>query len=111
LVGGVVAGVLYYSASRIEYTPRGDALGPDFWPKLAIGLMALLCLLEMVRALAGATGAQGLADLLEGADEEERRSRPILLLGGIALIVAYAVLVPALGFLLGSLPFLTGFMY
>jgi putative tricarboxylic transport membrane protein len=111
LVGGVVAGVLYYSASRIEYTPRGDALGPDFWPKLAIGLMALLCIIEAMRALAGATSGQGLADLLEGADEEEKRSHPFLLLGGIALIVAYAVLVPILGFLLGSLLFMVGFMY
>jgi putative tricarboxylic transport membrane protein len=111
LVGGVVASVLYYSASRIEYTPRGDALGPDFWPKLAIGLMALLCIIEAVRALAGATGGQGLADLLEGADEEEKRSHPFLLVGGIALVVAYAVLVPILGFLLGSLLFMAAFMY
>jgi putative tricarboxylic transport membrane protein len=111
LVGGVVAGVLYYSASRIDYTPRGDSLGPDFWPKLAIGLMALLCIIEMVRALAGATSGQGLADLLEGSDEEEKRSHPILLVGGIALIVAYAVLVPIMGFLLGSLLFMAAFMY
>ncbi len=111
LVGGVVAGVLYYSASRIDYTPRGGSLGPDFWPKLAIGLMALLCIVETIRALAGASSGPGLADLLEGGGEEEKRSHPFLLVGGIALIVAYAVLVPILGFLLGSLLFMAGFMY
>jgi putative tricarboxylic transport membrane protein len=111
IVGIVVAGALYYSASRIEYTPRGDALGPDFWPKLAIGLMALVCVIEIVRAMRGAAEGQGLADLLEGAEEEQRTTHPYLLLGGVGVIIAYAVLLPVFGFLLGSLLFMAAFMY
>ena len=74
LVGVVVAGALYYSASRIEYTPRGDSLGPDFWPKLAIGLMALVCVIEIVRALPARPSGQGVADLLEGRATKRQQS-------------------------------------
>jgi hypothetical protein len=110
-VGLVVAGVLFYSASHIQFTPRDNELGPDFWPKLAIGLMATVCVIEIVRALAGAKAAQGISNLLDEPEPEEQHSYFHLLLGGIALIVGYAVLVPILGFLLGSFLFMAAFMY
>jgi hypothetical protein len=110
LIGLVVAGVLYHAASRIEYVPRGDALGPDFWPKLAIGLMALVCAVETVRALIGAAGAHGIADLFDDETDDEEPRQLHLLTSGIVLIVGYAILVPYLGFLLGSLLFMVAFM-
>ena len=41
------------SRAAIEYTPRARRARPDFWPKVAIGLMAVVCLFEIVRAFAG----------------------------------------------------------
>jgi hypothetical protein len=111
VIGLLVAGALYYSASHIEFTRRGDELGPDFWPKLAIGLMALVCVIEIVRALAGASIVHGISNLLESAEADDEPSYPYLIIGGVVLLVAYAALVPVLGFLLGSLLFLAAFMY
>src|SRR4051794_871325 len=111
VVGLIVAGVLFYSANQIQFTQRGNELGPDFWPKIAIGLMAAVCVIEILRALVGATAAIGIANLLDEPEQDEEPSHLHLLIGGIALLVGYAVLVPILGFLLGSLLFMAAFMY
>jgi hypothetical protein len=110
-VGLIIAGVLFYSANQIQFTQRGNELGPDFWPKAAIGLMAVVCVIEILRAMVGAAGAYGISHALEQSEESEEPSYFHLLIGGIALILGYAILVPILGFLLGSLLFLTAFMY
>jgi putative tricarboxylic transport membrane protein len=113
-IGLVVAGVLYVYAGRIEYTPRPGQLGPDFWPKLAIGLIAVVSLFELIKGLAGSRAqARGIADALDAnaQPEEGGPSFPWLLAGGIALVSAYAVFVPVLGFLLATLLFLAAFMY
>lgn len=113
VAGLLVAAALFYWARQIEYTPRGKELGPDFWPKLAIGMMAVVCIVEIVRALAGAHAARGVAELLDAgeAGEEEQPKYMHLLIGGIAVVVVYAFLVPVLGFLLATLLFMVAFMY
>src|SRR5205085_12116362 len=58
-IGLGVAVLLFISASHIQYTPRPGQIGPDFWPKIAIALMAVVCLIEIVRALVGAADARG----------------------------------------------------
>ena len=113
-LGLLIALGLFLLAGQIQYTPRRGQIGPDFWPKLAIGLMALVCLVEIARALAtpGAERAHGLAELLDQeGDRKEEASHPRLLLGGVALTFAYAVLMPWLGFLLASFLYLVAFMY
>ena len=113
VVGLAVAAVLFYFAQDIQYTPRPGMLGPAFWPKLAIGLMAAVCLFEIARVFAGfKSEAYGVADALEkdGA-EEEARTYPRLLIGGIVLVTVYAVVVDFLGFLLSTFLFLAAFMY
>jgi putative tricarboxylic transport membrane protein len=110
-VGLIIAGVLFYSANQIQFTQRGNELGPDFWPKAAIGLMAMVCVIEILRAMVGAAGAYGISHALEQTEESEEPSYFHLLIGGVALILGYAILVPILGFLLGSLLFMTAFMY
>ena len=112
-VGLAAAAVLFVFARQIEYTPRPGLLGPDFWPKAAIGLMAAVCIVEIVRALIGARGpARGVADILEADDDGEPvKTYPWLLIGGIALVVVYAVVVDTLGFLLSTFLFLAAFMY
>jgi len=113
VVGLLVAAALFYFANHIQYTPRENELGPGFWPKLAIGLMAIVCVVEIVRALAGAGTARGIADLLDEGEtgEQDQRAHRGLLIGGVALVVVYAVLVPILGFLLATLLFMAAFMY
>ncbi len=112
-VGLAVAAALYLLTRNIVYTPRPGMLGPDFWPKAAIGLMAAVCLFEIARRFAGIrTETHGVADELEKVEEDEpARTYPSLLIGGVLLVTAYALLVNVLGFLLSSFLFLAGFMY
>jgi hypothetical protein len=113
VVGLAVAALLFYFARQIEYTPRPHMLGPDFWPKMAIGLLAAVCLFEIARAFAGLKSeTHGVADILEEAEgEEPAPTYPRLLIGGIVLVAVYAVVVDILGFLLSSFLFLSAFMY
>jgi len=113
LVGLAVAAVLYHFAQTIDYTPRPGALGPDFWPKMAIALMAIVCLFEIGRIVLGLRAeTHGVADALEKDDEEEApQTYPWLLAGGIVLVSVYAVVVDYLGFLLSTFFFLAAFMY
>jgi putative tricarboxylic transport membrane protein len=115
-VGLAVAAVLYRYAGQIEYTPRPGLLGPDFWPKAAIGLMTAACLFEIVRVFAGLkSAAHGVAEAIEDtpADgaEAPAKTYPRLLIGGIALVIVYALVVDILGFLLSTFLFLAAFMY
>jgi hypothetical protein len=112
-VGLVVAAVLFFFAQQIEYAPRPGLIGPDFWPKAAIGLMAMSCLFELMRAITGAKlMARGVSDVLENIDgEEQAATYPWLLVGGIVLVIVYAVVVDILGFLLSTFLFLAAFMY
>ncbi len=119
-VGLAAAAVLYYLANNITYTARPGQLGPDFWPRIAIGIMAVPCLYQIVRLLifgSADSGIQGIGEHLEddglGETEAEVQGsrKPHLLLGGIVLTLAYAVLVQKLGFLLASYIFLILFMY
>lgn len=114
IIGLAVAAILYHYAQNIEYTPRPGSLGPAFWPKLAIGLMAVTCLFEIVRGLFGFKNqTQGITETLEQEEENDEPSRtyPVLLAGGIALVLVYAIVIDTLGFLLSTFFFLAIFMY
>lgn len=113
LVGLALAVALYIYAGQIDYTPRAGELGPAVWPRLALVLMGASCAFEIVRGLAGSSvQARGITEILDresGADDE--RKYPLLLIGGIVLILVYALVVPLLGFLLSTFIFLAAFMY
>ncbi len=118
VVGLVVAAILFHYAQQIEYTPRHGSLGPRFWPEMAIGLMAIVCLFEVGRGLLGLNkNVQGIGEVLEQQvdaeeiAEEKMQTYPWLLVGGIALVTVYAVVVDILGFLLSTFLFLACFMY
>ncbi len=114
VVGLVIAITLYIYAGTIAYTPRGHELGPDAWPRLAILLMGASCAFELSRRLI--VGNKDATGLLEAFDREpvEDDKPPVylhMLIGGIVLMAIYAVLVPVLGFILGTFLFLAAFMY
>ncbi|MGE5165739.1 MAG: tripartite tricarboxylate transporter TctB family protein [Sphingobacteriales bacterium] len=113
-VGLVIAVALYTYAGTIAYAPRPGQLGPDMWPRLAILLMGGSCLFELSRRLiAGNKDATGFLEAFdrEPDAEEKQPVYPRLLIGGIVLMAIYAVLVPVLGFILGTFFFLAAFMY
>ncbi len=114
LAGLVIAVALYLYANTIEYTPRPGSLGPQVWPELAILLLGASCLYEIVRRMVvGNRDATGLMEAFERDEDKEEAEvfYPRMLLGGIALMAVYAVLVPYLGFIFGTFLFLVAFMY
>jgi len=114
LVGLAIAAALYIYSGTIEYTARGQSLGPEVWPRLAILLLGASCLFEIVRRLiVGNRDATGFLEAFERDDEptEAEPVYPKMLIGGIVLMAVYAVLVPYLGFIFGTFLFLAAFMY
>ena len=113
-VGLAVAVTLYIYAGTIVYSPRPGQLGPEVWPRLAILLMGACCVFEISRRLiAGNQDATGFLEAFDRALEagDKQPVYPRLLIGGIVLMAIYAVLVPVLGFILGTFLFLAAFMY
>jgi hypothetical protein len=114
IVGLGIAVALYIYAGTIDYTPRGHELGPEVWPRLAILLMGASCLWEITRRLiAGNQDATGFIEAFDREPHEDDKTPvyPRLLIAGIVLMGVYAVLVPVLGFMLGTFLFLAAFMY
>src|SRR5690606_3235858 len=103
LLGLVVAAYLWHLAGTISYPARPGQLGPDFWPRVAIAIIAMVCIYEIGRAcILGTAGrsVQGIAEHFEGEEDEEElgapaegkaRTRIFMLVGGLALTLAYAV--------------------
>lgn len=118
VLGLAAAAALYHVASGISYPARPGQLGPDFWPHVAIGIIAVVCVYQILRLLvmgSADSGVQGIAEHLgdgeADAEAGEGRKRTLLLLGGIVLTVVYAVLVAKVGFLLASYAYMILFMY
>jgi hypothetical protein len=114
VVGLAVAAGLFVYLGHIDYTPRPGHLGPEAWPRAAVVLMAAACLFEIVRiALGGRAAAESAADDLEaaGAAPAGEPRFPLLLAGGIALVLLYAVALPVIGFVLATFLFLAAFIY
>ena len=112
-VGLAVAALLYVFVRQIEYTERPGLLGPDFWPTAAIALMAVVCVFEILRAFAGMKPqARGISDALDDdGSAQPAATYPPLLVGGVVLLAAYALVVEVFGFLLSTFVFLIAFMY
>ena len=107
---------LYWASTLID-APTGGRIGPAVWPKAVIVFMGLLCLYEIVKRLVVRTefSAKGLlsgSEMPAGAEPALAPSRArgtAMLFGGIALIAAYVVAVPWLGFFLATAIFLAAF--
>jgi putative tricarboxylic transport membrane protein len=114
LIGLAIAAALYIDAGTFEYTARPGALGPDAWPRLAILLMGGSCVFELARRVMVANkDATGFLEAFdrEPATEEAQPVYPRLVIGGVALMGLYAVLVPVFGFIVATFFFLAAFMY
>ncbi len=107
-----LAAWFYHLAGAIEYTQRGANLGPDFWPRLALSLMMIICLVQIARLLlAGRVDERpSIGDSLGEEGDDAPRSDALLAAGAI-LTVAYGLLVTVTGFLITTFAFMVLFMY
>ncbi len=126
-----VSALLYWAAMQIDTrgAEGGRRIGPDFWPKVVIVLMALLSAYEIVKRLVVRTDftAQGLVGELEhiapaassapaadppssSSEAPAEREYPGRLFAGIALVAGFALAVDWLGFFLSTAVFLAAFM-
>lgn len=106
-----VAAWFYNVASAIQYAHRGDTLGPDFWPHVALAAMMIICAMQIARLLLFGRAAE--TGFIEGinADEEEAPRSNLLLGLGLVLTIAYGASLTILGFLISTFLFMVLFMY
>jgi putative tricarboxylic transport membrane protein len=118
-----VAGLLYYSASGIDFQAPGGRIGPDFWPKMVLFLMIATCVYEIVKItlFSSEDSVRGVMQTLSDAPPtdfdaepasppDEERTFPLRLALGIGATVLYAAIVPVTGFFLTTFAYLTAFM-
>lgn len=96
-------------ACRFGCETRSGNLGPDFWPKLLLGLTMVVCLYEIAKTALFYRG-KGHDAGEEKAAAEAPKHYPGLLVIGALLTVAYVYFVTILGFILCTFLFLVLFM-
>lgn len=115
-----ITGALLVMANRIDFVAPGGRIGPDFWPKVILGLATITCVYEILKTLFWDQDGE-VGGVLESIIEEtpgggavetvpERRF-PRLILGGIALTVAYVLLIERVGFFLCTFIYLAAFAW
>lgn len=114
----LIAGFLYYRATRIDFVAPGGRIGPDVWPK-AIPILAMLaCAYEIARNLffAGKHEVGGVLESIVGenpatqAPAAPAATYPWRLAAGAGLTVAYALVIDKIGFFLCTAFFLAAFI-
>lgn len=105
-----VAAWFYRLAGEIVFTHRGSTLGPDFWPRIALAGIMIICVIQAARILffGRVDEKAGVIDL-DDPDEEPRSN--LLLAAGVVLTVAYGVALVTLGFLISTFFFMLLFTY
>jgi putative tricarboxylic transport membrane protein len=114
------AGYLSYVASEITYSARAGTLGPDFWPRLVLGLIIVCTLYGALKALfrrgtedvdssvLPSIVADPRAATSEVTAPQAHRFRRIA--GGITLTAAYVALLQQLGFFVATVPYVAAFL-
>lgn len=120
LAGG--AGLfLLQVATQFDFHRREGVLGPDFWPKLILALLVIVCAAEIARILFAKNPdtdvGNVLEDIAQGADTgeadelpEPAARHPWLLLAGMAATLTYVALVATTGFFLTTAVYLAAFL-
>jgi hypothetical protein len=101
----------YRIAGHITYNHQGDNLGPDFWPRMALAAMMIICLVQGARLLIFGRADEEPAITAEPAEESEAPRSHLLLGLGLLLTIGYGAFVPILGFALATFLFMALFMY
>ncbi len=105
----LVSAYFYVLAGRFGFVARAGNLGPDFWPKLLLGLTILVCLYEIAKTALLHRGKALEDDAGEEKAEAPKRYPGLLIIGTI-MTVAYVYFVNVLGFILCTFLYLALFM-
>jgi hypothetical protein len=101
--------IFWVLACGYECETKGGNLGPDFWPKLLLGLTMVVCLYEIFKTAFFHRGiCSGAAANPPQAEAPKRY--PVRLTIGAVMTIAYVCLVPVAGFILCTLVYLILFM-
>lgn len=105
----LVSVYFYVLAGRFGFVAKAGSLGPDFWPKLFLGLTILVCLYEIVKTTLFHRGTALKEDAGEEKEEVPKRYLGRLMIGTL-LTLGYVYFVSILGFILCTFLFLPLFM-
>lgn len=102
----------YYLAGQFRFSAKPGNLGPDFWPKLLLGLTMVACLYEIVKTalFLKATPPEEAAEEQPAKAATTKKTYPELLVIGIAMTVAYVYFISSLGFVLCTFLYFALFM-
>jgi putative tricarboxylic transport membrane protein len=106
----LVSVYFYVLAGRFGFVAKAGNLGPDFWPKLLLGLTMAVCLYEIVKT---ALFHHGKAQEDDAGEEKAgaQKQYPGLLIIGTLMTVAYVYFVNIMGFILCTFLYLAFFMF
>ncbi len=111
--------VLYTLATRIDTSVSGPTrIGPDLWPKAVLLFLVALCLYEIARRLLHArspdepaAGANEAVDHVQPDAATKSVGYNRTLWASVAIVAAFVILVPWLGFFIATALFLGAFSY
>jgi len=116
-----IVSYLYFLSGKIDFVASGGRIGPNFWPKVILGMATVTCLYEIVKTLFFARAEGNLDGVLgsvlkETPVEAETVGKteevfPRLLWTGIVLTILYVVLIEKAGFFLCTVVYLAAFMW
>ena len=120
-----IASYLYFLTGKIDFVAPGGRIGPNVWPKAILALALLTCAYEIAKNLLSGRAERDLEGVLGSVLKEmplevpldtvtaapDEKTYPHLLWIGIAMTVAYVVLIDKLGFFLCTLAYLAAFMW
>lgn len=102
----VAAGLLWRVANNFQHTPMPGQIGPDFWPKMMLGLMSVCCVYEILRRMFSKTIeiAPSADDFeAEAAALENIEDHPWLVIFAMAASVIYLLSLDYIGFFVATL--------
>jgi len=108
-----ISAYFYSLASGFKFSARPGHLGPDFWPKMLLGLAMVTCLYEIFKTAFFTTITKKKEVPSEAQSEKKSATKstyPELLIIGIVMTVAYAYFIDVLGFLLCTFLYFALFM-
>lgn len=105
----LVSAYFYFLAGRLGFAAKAGNLGPDFWPKLLLGLTMVVCLYEIAKTALFHRGKALEDDAGEEKAEAPKRYPGSLIIGTL-MTVAYVYFVNILGFILCTFLYLALFM-
>ena len=106
----ILCGYFYGLANQFQFAVKPGHLGPDFWPKLLLGLTMVVCLYEIARTALLFKGKGEQAEEKQEEQAEETKFYPVALIAGTILTVAYVYVVSVAGFILCTFLYLLIFM-